>query len=119
MRKRDIQINFRLSRKEADMLMKRVQKSGLTREGYFRHIINNLAETDAPFPDHLALKQRLNPIGRALNQIARDGHMHKTIDAEKYDEAIIALDKVMAEIISAFGLRRARQEFLLMERVNR
>jgi len=116
MRKRDVQINFRLSREEADALAKRVQKSGLTREDYFRHIINNLAETDAPFPDHLALRRQLNMIGKTLNWIARNGHMQRVIDTKRYDEIVAELDKAIAEIIDAFMLRRTRQEFLMMER---
>ena len=40
MRKRNIAILFRLNRKEAEALDKRVKKSGLNREAYLRQLIN-------------------------------------------------------------------------------
>ena len=40
MRKRNIEILFRLNRKEAENLDKRVEKSGLSREAYLRQLIN-------------------------------------------------------------------------------
>ena len=51
MRKRNIAILFRLNRKEAEALDKRVKKSGLSREAYLRQLINGLVPRNAPPPD--------------------------------------------------------------------
>ena len=51
MRKRNIAILFRLNRKEAEALDKRVKKSGLSREAYLRQLINGLVPRNAPPTD--------------------------------------------------------------------
>ena len=43
---------FRLNRKEAEALDKKVKKSGLSREAYLRHLINGVVPRDAPTPDY-------------------------------------------------------------------
>ena len=48
MRKRNVAILFRLNRKEAEILDKKVKKSGLSREAYLRHLISGVVPRDAP-----------------------------------------------------------------------
>ena len=48
MRKRNVAILFRLNRKEAEALDKKVKKSGLSREAYLRHLISGVVPRDAP-----------------------------------------------------------------------
>lgn len=48
MRKRNIAIMFRLNRKEAEALDKKVKKSGLNREAYLRQVITGIVPRDAP-----------------------------------------------------------------------
>lgn len=52
MRKRNIPILFRLNKKEAESLDKKVRKSGLNREAYLRQVINGVVPRDAPPPDY-------------------------------------------------------------------
>ena len=52
MRKRDVAVLFRLNRKEAEALDKKVKKSGLSREAYLRHLIEGAVPRDAPPPDY-------------------------------------------------------------------
>ena len=101
MRKRTVQINFRLSRDEADALAKRVQKSGLTREGYFRHIIGNLVPAEPPDLDYHDMRQRLGIIGTKLNNITRKANAIGLIDETQYKENIADLDALITEIIDA------------------
>ncbi|MDR2712386.1 MAG: hypothetical protein LBB91_04655 [Clostridiales bacterium] len=56
MQNRTVEIKFRLNHKEADSLNKRVEKSGLSREGYLRQILSGYLPTDAPPPDYFACK---------------------------------------------------------------
>ena len=66
---------FRLNRKEAEALDKKVKKSGLSREAYLRHLINGVVPRDAPTPDYYAMMRELHQIGNNLNQIAQKAHM--------------------------------------------
>ena len=48
MRKRNVAILFRLNRKEAEALDKKVKKSGLSREAYLRHLISGVGSEGRP-----------------------------------------------------------------------
>lgn len=50
MSKRSIEIKVRLNKKEMETLNNRVKKSGLSREGYLRHLINGSVPREAPRP---------------------------------------------------------------------
>ncbi|MCQ4638586.1 MobC family plasmid mobilization relaxosome protein [Anaerovorax odorimutans] len=106
MRKRNIAILFRLNRKEAELLDKKVKKSGLSREAYLRHLINGLLPNDAPPPDYYAMMQELRQIGNNLNQIARKAHTLDLIDIKRYDEAVRLFEKTVEEVTNAVILPR-------------
>ena len=48
MRKRNVSILFRLNKKEAEALDKKVKKSGLSREAYLRQLISGAVPKEAP-----------------------------------------------------------------------
>lgn len=85
MRKRNVAILFRLNRKEAEALDKKVKKSGLNREAYLRHLINGVVPRDAPPPDYYSMMRELHRIGNNLNQIAQKAHILNVIDVQRYD----------------------------------
>ena len=66
MRKRNVAILFRLNRKEAEILDKKVKKSGLSREAYLRHLISGVVPRDAPPPDYYSMMRELHRIGHTL-----------------------------------------------------
>lgn len=47
MRKRNVAILFRLNKKEAEALDKKVKRSGLNREAYLRQLISGVVPRDA------------------------------------------------------------------------
>ena len=63
MRKRNVHIQFWLDKKEAEAFQKKVNKSGLSREAYLRHLVNGLEPQDAPPPDYYAMMRELHGIG--------------------------------------------------------
>ena len=71
MRKRNVHIQFWLDRKEAEILNKKVKRSGLSMSVYLRHLINGVVPQDAPPPDYYAMMRELYRIGNNLNQIAQ------------------------------------------------
>ena len=105
MLKRNIKITFRLDKAENDRFKKRVKKSGLSQEGYIRHLLNSLVPTDLPPPDYYNMMRTLNAIGNTLDQIAQRAQVF-SIDTERYDETVAALDQAVVEITNAVMLPR-------------
>lgn len=99
--KRSIEIKVRLNRKEAEMLDKRVKKSGLSREGYLRHLIGGFIPREAPPTDYFAMMQQLYRIGNSMNQVAQKAHTLNVIDVQRYDAAYRQFESVVREITSA------------------
>ena len=106
MLKRNIKITFRLNKEENDRFKKQVKKSGLSQEAYIRHLINGLIPTDKPPPDYYSMMRELHGIGTNLNQIAQKAHVLGAIDVKRYDENVVALNRVVIEITNAVMLPR-------------
>ena len=109
MRKRNVAIIFRLNRKEAEALDKKVKKSGLSREAYLRHLINGVVPRDAPTPDYYAMMRELHQIGNNLNQIAQKAHMFHAMDVQKYDTNMRLLEDAIKRITEAVILPERRE----------
>ena len=101
MRKRNIAILFRLNRKEAEALNKRVKKSGLSREAYLRQLINGLVPKNAPPPDYYFMMRELHRIGNNLNQIAQKAHTLNVVDVKRYDTAVRQFEAAVRKITEA------------------
>ena len=104
MRKRNIAILFRLNRKEAEALDKRVKKSGLSREAYLRQLINGLVPKNAPPPDYYSMMRELHRIGNNLNQIAQKAHVLNVIDVQRYDQEVRKFRQAVEQITEAVVL---------------
>lgn len=104
MRKRNIAILFRLNRKEAEALDKRVKKSGLSREAYLRQLINGLVPRNAPPPDYYSMMRELHQIGNNLNQIAQKAHVLNVIDVQRYDQEVRKFRQAVEQITAAVVL---------------
>lgn len=101
MNKRIIEIKVRLNRKEAEMLNKRVKKSGLSREAYLRHLIVGSVPRDAPPPDYYSMMRELYRIGNNLNQVAQQAHALNVIDVQRYDSAVREFESAVKNITEA------------------
>ena len=104
MRKRNTAILFRLNRKEAEALDKRVKKSGLSREAYLRQLINGLVPRNAPPPDYYSMMRELHRIGNNLNQIAQKAHVLNGIDVQRYDQEVRKFRQAVEQITEAVVL---------------
>lgn len=104
MRKRNIAILFRLNRKEAEALDKRVKKSGLSREAYLRYLISGLVPRNAPPPDYYSMMRELHQIGHNLNQIAQKAHVLNVIDVQRYDQEVRKFRQIVEWITEAVVL---------------
>ena len=109
MRKRNVPILFRLNRKEAEALDKRVKRSGLNREAYLRQVITGVVPRDAPPPDYYSMMRELHQIGNSLNQISQKAQVLNVIDAQKYDEAVKKFNATVNQITEAVVLPEQMQ----------
>lgn len=101
MRKRNIPILFRLNKREAELLDKKVKRCGLTREAYLRHLVMGFAPKEAPPPDYYSMMRELYGIGRSLNQISQKAHTLGVIDARRYDAEVRKLEAAVKHITDA------------------
>lgn len=101
MRKRNVAILFRLNRKEAEALDKKVKKSGLSREAYLRHLISGVVPRDAPPPDYYSMMRELRRIGNNLNQIAQKAHTLNVVDVQRYDRDMRMFEDTVKKITEA------------------
>lgn len=104
MRKRNVAILFRLNRKEAEALDKKVKKSGLSREAYLRHLISGMVPRDAPPPDYYSMMRELHRIGNNLNQIAQKAHILNVLDVQRYDRDMRMFEDTVKKITEAVVL---------------
>ena len=91
MRKRNVAILFRLNRKEAEALDKKVKKSGLSREAYLRHLISGV-------------------VGNNLNQIAQKAHTLNVVDVQRYDRDMRMFEDTIKKITEAVILPEPMKE---------
>ena len=110
MRKRNVAILFRLNRKEAEALDKKVKKSGLSREAYLRHLISGVIPRDAPPPDYYSMMRELHRIGNNLNQIAQKAHILNVLDVQRYDRDMRMFEDTIKKITEAVILPEPRKE---------
>jgi len=101
MKKRTIEIKVRLRREESDALNKRAKKSGYSREGYVRSLINGYVPREMPPPAYHDMMRELHGIGNNLNQIAQKAHVLNVMDAQRYDNALRRFSEAVAKIEGA------------------
>lgn len=101
MKKRTIEIKVRLNREESDTLNKRAKKSGYSREGYVRSLINGYVPREMPPPAYHDMMRELHGIGNNLNQIAQKAHVLNVMDAQRYDNALRRFSEAVAKIEGA------------------
>ena len=106
MRKRNVAILFRLNKKEAEVLDKKVKKSGLNREAYLRQLISGVVPRDAPPPDYYSMMRELHKIGNNLNQLTKLAHQDRIFDSDlkvklsQLDIEIKKLNLKIADLLS-------------------
>lgn len=104
MRKRNIEIIFRLNESEAEALERKVKQSGLSREAYLRQIIKGIVPKNTPPPDYYSMMKELHKIGNNLNQIAQKAHVLNVVDVQRYDKAVRHFEQTVRVITEAVVL---------------
>ena len=70
MRKRSVQILFRLNEEEAEYLYELVRKSGRSKEAFLREMVKGYQLCEKPDPEFYRIMRELSAIGNRINQLA-------------------------------------------------
>ena len=80
MRKRSVQILFRLTEEEAEHLNELVRKSGRSKEAFLREMVKGYQLCEKPDPEFYRIMRELSAIGNRINQLAAKANALNFID---------------------------------------
>ena len=80
MRKRSVQILFRLTDEEAEQLYALVKKSGRSKEAFLREMVKGYRLCEKPDPEFYKMMRELSAIGNRINQLAAKANALGFID---------------------------------------
>lgn len=81
MRKRCVQILFRLNEDEAEQLYELVRKSGRSKEAFLREMVKGYRLCEKPDPEFYRIMRELSAIGNRINQLAVKANALGFVDA--------------------------------------
>ena len=81
MRKRNVQILFRLTDGEAEQLNDLVRKSGRSKEAFLRDMVKGYRLCEKPDPEFYRIMRELSAIGNRINQLAAKANALGFVDA--------------------------------------
>ena len=94
-RRRNVQVLVRFDRKEYEDLMKKVGKTGMSRETFIRHLVVGAQPKCRPPREYYDMMQQLYRIGNNLNQVAAKAHSLNVLDVQQYDDAVQDFEKIV------------------------
>ena len=86
MRKRNVQILFRLNEEEADYLYDLVKRSGRSKEALLRAMVKGYRLCEKPDPEFYQIMRELSAIGNRINQLAAKANALNFVDAPMLKE---------------------------------
>lgn len=86
MRKRNVQILFRLTEEEAGRLNDLVRRSGRSRESFLRAVIAGYSLREKPDAEFYKCMRELSAIGNCINQLAAKANALGFVDAPKLEK---------------------------------
>lgn len=86
MRKRNVQILFRLNDEEAEQLQILVERSGRSREAFLREMVKGYCLCEKPDPEFYQMMRDLSAIGNRINQLAAKANALNFVDAPMLKE---------------------------------
>lgn len=100
MRKRNCRVEIYFTKGELDALTKKVRKSGLSREGYCRRVLNESEVKSAPSADVPMLIREVRRVGHNIDQILKIANAQGLLDVPKLRAALDnnrAVEKMIVE----------------------
>ena len=102
MRKRNVQILFRLTEEEAEQLYSLVKKSGCSKEAFLRGMVKGYRLCEKPDPEFYKMMRELSAIGNRINQLAVKANALGFIDTQKLNSELDRLHKFQADMERQF-----------------
>lgn len=93
MRKRNIQVKFRLTQQEALSLNRKIQKTGLNKETFLRHLVAGYEPCEKPDHAFFDAMRELSAIGNRINQIAAKTNALGFVDVVSFRREAIELQQ--------------------------
>lgn len=98
MRKRNVQILFRLTEEEAQQLYHLVRKSGRSKEAFLREMIKGYRLCEKPDPEFYQMMRELSAIGNRINQLAAKANALNFVDAPMLNQEVKKWRQFQTEI---------------------
>ena len=106
MRKRNVQILFRLTEEEAEQLNELVRKSGRSKEAFLRETVKGYRLCEKPDPEFYKMMRELSAIGNRINQLAVKANALGFIDTPMLREEARKWHEFQIEIRKRYLLPR-------------
>ena len=106
MRKRNVQILFRLTEEEAEQLNELVRKSGRSKEAFLRETVKGYRLCEKPDPEFYKILRELSAIGNRINQLVVKANALGFIDAPMLREEARKWHEFQIEIRKRYLLPR-------------
>ena len=106
MRKRNVQILFRLTEEEAEHLNELVRKSGRSKEAFLRETLQRHHLSDKPDPEYYRIIRELSAIGNRINQLAAKANALNFVDTPMLREEARKWHEFQIEIRKRYLLPR-------------
>lgn len=98
MRKRNVQILFRLTEEEAEQLYALVRKSGRSKEAFLRAMVKGYRLCEKPAPEFYQIMRELSAIGNRINQLAAKANALNFVDAPMLNQEVKKWRQFQTEI---------------------
>lgn len=107
MRKRNVQILFRLDDAEAEYFHSLVKRSGRTKEAFLREMIKGYRLCEKPDPEFYKVMRELSGIGNRINQLAAKANALNYVDTPLLQQEVKKWHELQLDI---------RKKYLLPQR---
>lgn len=108
MRKRDVQILFRLNEDEAAYLYNLVKRSGRSKEAFLREMVRGYQLCEKPDPDFYKIMRELSAIGNRINQLAVKANALDFVDTPMLREEARKWHEFQIDVRKKYLLPRKR-----------
>lgn len=102
MRKRNCSVEIYFTKAELEALTEKVRKSGLSREGYCRRILNGAVVKEAPSLDSVEMLRELKRIGYNLNEVLKKANIIGLLDVPEMRKVVADVRQATKGILDAY-----------------
>ena len=96
-------MKIRFTRGELDALTKKARKSGFSREGFSRRILNGAVGKEAPPAEVPMLIREVRRVGYNINQLLKRANAIGLMDVPQMRKVLENVDTAAKTVISAYG----------------